>query len=401
MQFFSVIQIIVFLTGIYFIAKHHEMRKIIALVMATCTGYFFFLMYGFPDFGAAVSADPVAHHLKEEIRELVNLGGLLIGFACLAHQFETSGISRLFASKIINKFDDKKAESLILSMIWLLSGFCDNIASALVGMGLMSIIHGGFRLRLVLLVTIVANAGGAYSVVGDTTTTFLWIKGISQLQLVPAFLPSFMCLLLTLVFGVWLRKVPHKHVTFPDEKIDVEWWRFFAILMCIVGAFLCNFKWGFPCLGIVPLILLTAFEWQWAPIKEGGSAASFLLPLIVAAGFINLGLVIPHDTLTSQGMVISTAWISAIIDNIPVTKVLFEANVGHWALLAFCVGVGGSFTYFGSTTSVAVIEGYHKQVKEELENDSIKNLFLYWIVRGWFMWPVVIGSILAGLLIDK
>ena len=119
---------------------------------------------------------------------------------------------------------------------------------------------------------------------------------------------------------------------------------------------------GFPCLGIVPLIFLTAFEWQWAPIKEGGSAASFLLPLIVAAGFINLGLIIPHDVLTSQGMVISTAWISAIIDNIPVTKVLFEADVGHWALLAFCVGVGGSFTYFGSTTSVAVIEGYHKEV---------------------------------------
>jgi len=169
--------------------------------------------------------------------------------------------------------------------------------------------------------------------------------------------------------------------------------------MCICGAFLCNFKFGFPCLGIVPLILLTAGERSWAPIKEGSSAASFLLPLIVAAGFINLGLVIPHDTLRSTGMVVSTAWISAIIDNIPVTKVLFEANVGHWALLAFCVGVGGSMTYFGSTTSVAVIEGYHKEVQEELAKDRFKNLFAYWIIRGWFMWPVIIVSIISGLLI--
>ena len=399
MHFFSIVQIIFFLTGIYFIAKNHEMRKLIALTMAACTGFLFFLMYGFPTYGELVTIEPVAHHLHEEIRELVNLGGLLIGFACLAHQFEKSGISKLLAKKIIDRFDDRVAESLILAMIWLLSGFCDNIASALVGTGLMALIHGGFRLRVILLVTVVANAGGAYSVVGDTTTTFLWIKGIPQIQLLPAFVPSFVCLLMTVFLGVWMRKGGHKHVVFPGDKIDVTWWRFFMIIGCIVGAFTCNFMWGFPCLGIVPLILLTAKEWQWAPIKEGSSAASFLLPLIVAAGFINLGLVIPHDTLVSTGMVISTAWISAIIDNIPVTKVLFEAHVGHWALLAFCVGVGGSFTYFGSTTSVAVIEGYHDDVKAELAKDKYSNLFVYWIVRGWFMWPVIIVSILAGLLI--
>lgn len=399
MLFFSVVQILVFLTGIYFIAKNHEKRKLIALVMATCTGYLFFLMYGFPLIGDAVSAAPVKHHLKEEIRELLNLGGLLIGFACLAHQFEKAGVSKLFASKIMKKFGGKMSESLILAMIWLLSGFCDNIASALVGMGLMTIIHGKFKLKLVLLVTIVANAGGAYSVVGDTTTTFLWIKGISQIQLLPAFIPSFTCLLVTIFFGVWIKKAEHQHISFPDGKIDVTWWRFIMILLCICGAFMCNFKFGFPCLGIIPLIFLTAGEKSWAPIKEGSSAASFLLPLIVAAGFINLGLVIPHDTLRSTGMVVSTAWISAIIDNIPVTKVMFEANVGHWPLLAFCVGVGGSLTYFGSTTSVAVIEGYHNEVEEELQKSKFKNLFAYWCIHGWFMWPVLVISIIAGLLV--
>ena len=99
MYFFSVVQIIVFLTGIYFIAKNHDKRKIIAFTMAACTGYLFFLMYGFPLIGDVVTTEPVKHHLHEEIRELLNLGGLLVGFACLAHQFEKSGISRLFASK--------------------------------------------------------------------------------------------------------------------------------------------------------------------------------------------------------------------------------------------------------------------------------------------------------------
>ncbi|MGR3220286.1 MAG: SLC13 family permease [Candidatus Anammoxibacter sp.] len=399
MHFFSIAQIIIFLIGIYCIAKYHDMRKLTALLMATSTGYLFFLMYGFPSFGDIVTMEPVAHHLIEEIHELLNLGGLLVGFACLAYQFEKSGLSRLIAKKIIDRFDDRVAESLILAMIWLLSGFCDNIASALVGTGLMVMIHGRFRLRTILLITVVANAGGAYSVVGDTTTTFLWIKGISQMQLFPALLPSFVCLLMTIFFGIWLKKGDHDHVTFPDEKVCVTWWRFFFILMCIGGAFLCNYKWGYPCLGILPLTLLTAKEWKWKPIREGFSAASFLLPLIVAAGFINLALVIPHDILHSTGMIISTVWISAIIDNIPVTKVLFEANVGHWALLAFCVGVGGSFTYFGSTTSVAVIEGYHNEVQEELKKDRFSNLFVYWIVRGWFMWPVIIISLVAGMFI--
>lgn len=399
MHFFSVVQIVVFLIGIYCIAKNHAMRKVTAFAMAASTGFIFFLMYGFPSVGELITAEPVAHHLKEEIHELLNLGGLLVGFACLAFQFDKSGLSKLLAKKIVDRFDGRMAESLILAMIWLLSGFCDNIASALVGTGLMVMVHGRFRLRLVLLVTIVANAGGAYSVVGDTTTTFLWIKGISQFELFPAFLPSFVCLVTTIFLGVWLKRDGHEHITFPDGKIDVVWWRFFLILSCICGAFMCNFKWGFPCLGIVPLILLTVKEWQWEPIKEGSSAASFLLPLIVAAGFINLGLVIPHDILHSTGMVVSTVWISAIIDNIPVTKVLFEANVGHWALLAFCVGVGGSFTFFGSTTSVAVIESFHNDVQEELRNDKYSNLFVYWIVRGWFMWPVMIVSLASGMFI--
>lgn len=398
MSFFPIIQIIVFLIGIYLIAKNHSKRKLIALLMATCTGYLFFLMYGFPLTGAAVSMEPVNHHLREEIRELINLGVMLIGFACLAYQFGKSSISKLIASKILKKFSGKTAESLILAMVWLLSGFCDNIASALVGMGIITVIHGKFKLRLVLLVTIMANAGGAYSVIGDTTTTLLWIKGITQSQLLPGFIPSFVCMLATLFFGVWLKRGGHEHVEFPDEMIKVAWWRFFLILMCIGGAFLCNFTLGFPCLGLIPLILVTLKESEWAPVKEGFSASCFLLPLIVAAGFINLGLVIPHDTLRSEGMVVSTTFISALIDNIPVTKLMFEADVGHWALLVFCVGVGGSMTYFGSTTSVAVIEGYHKEVQEELQNDKYKNLFVYWTVRGWFMWPVIGLSILAGLL---
>lgn len=394
----TIIQIAVFLIGLYFIVRHHLLRKYICLLMAIGTGYIYFLMYGFPSYGKLISAHHLLQHLKEELKGLINLGGLLVGFACLSYQFEKSEMSKLFSSIILKRFSDRTAESLLFAMIWLLSGFIDNIAAALIGIGIMVIVHGSFRLRNAIGVTLIANAGGAYSVMGDTTTTLLWISGVSQRELLPAFLPSFTVLIATIFCSIWLT-TRHKHPIRHYEETKVIWWRFFMVIICIGLAFLCNFKWGLPCLGILPLVILTCIEWKMHPLRDGFSAVCFLLPLVIAAGFINLGLVIPHDILRSTGMIISTAWLSAIVDNIPITKLLYEADVGQWGMLAFCVGVGGSMTYFGSTTSIAILECYPNDVKEILQRYKFKNLFLYWILAGWYVCPVIILGILVGVLV--
>src|SRR5574337_1290792 len=125
----------------------------------------------------------LAGHFVHEWVTLANLLCLLMGFALLARHFEKSHVP-----VILPRFlpDDWKGGFLLLTMVWFISSFLDNIAAAMIG-GAMA--HQLFRAKVHVgyLAGIVAasNSGGAWSVVGDTTTTMMWIAGISPLQVPP------------------------------------------------------------------------------------------------------------------------------------------------------------------------------------------------------------------------
>ena len=85
-------------------------------------------------------------------------------------------------------------------MIFVLSSFLDNIAAALIG---GTIAGAVFRRKLHIgyLAAIVAasNAGGSGSVVGDTTTTMMWIDGVHPLQVIEAYVAAGTAML---IFGI-------------------------------------------------------------------------------------------------------------------------------------------------------------------------------------------------------
>ena len=87
--------------------------------------------------------------------------------------------------------DDWKGCFVLLAIVFVLSSFLDNIAAALIG-GAMA--HTVFRAKVHIgyLAAIVAasNAGGAGSVIGDTTTTMMWIAGISPIEVLEAFIAA-------------------------------------------------------------------------------------------------------------------------------------------------------------------------------------------------------------------
>ncbi len=87
--------------------------------------------------------------------------------------------------------DDWKGGFVLLAMVFVLSSFLDNIAAALIG-GTMA--RGGVpqKVHIGYLAAIVAasNAGGAGSVVGDTTTTMMWIDGVSPLAVFDAYIAA-------------------------------------------------------------------------------------------------------------------------------------------------------------------------------------------------------------------
>src|SRR5438132_5505078 len=162
---------------------HHTMR--VALVgLATISIY----KIAFTGFKTGPGMTGFVSHVEHEWVILVNLLCLLMGFALLSRHFEKSHVPVVLPKYLPH---DWKGGFILLVMVWVLSGFLDNIAAALIG-GAMA--HQLFRAKVHLgyLTAIVAasNAGGAWSVLGDTTTTMMWINGVPPLQVFDAYVAA-------------------------------------------------------------------------------------------------------------------------------------------------------------------------------------------------------------------
>ena len=130
----------------------------------------------------------LAAHMGHEWVILANLLGLLLGFAILSKHFEESEVP-----KVLPRFlpDDWKGGFMLLVMVFVLSSFLDNIAAALIG-GTMAhtVFRGKVHIGYLAAIVAASNAGGAGSVVGDTTTTMMWIDGVSPLAVLDAYVAA-------------------------------------------------------------------------------------------------------------------------------------------------------------------------------------------------------------------
>ena len=138
-------------------------------------------------------------HFGHEWVMLTNLLCLLLGFSLLSRHFEKSHVPVVLPKYLP---DDWKGGFVLLVMVFVLSSFLDNIAAALIG-GAMA--HQLFKAKVHIgyLAGIVAasNAGGAGSVLGDTTTTMMWISGVSPLDVVHAYVAAGVALLISGYFA--------------------------------------------------------------------------------------------------------------------------------------------------------------------------------------------------------
>ena len=144
--------------------------------------------------------------LAQEWVTLANLLGLLLGFALLADHFEKSGISALLPNYLPNNWTGSFA---MLILVFVMSSFLDNIAAAMIG-GTMTAALYRRRVHIGFLVAIMAssNAGGSENVVGDTTTTMMWIDGVAPGQVFEAYAGAVAALG---IFGVIAARQQHAH----------------------------------------------------------------------------------------------------------------------------------------------------------------------------------------------
>src|SRR6185295_13312973 len=151
---------------------HHHTLQVALIGLGVITLY----KIGFAGFKTGPGVGGLVTHLQHEWVILANLLGLLLGFALLSNHFEESRIPAALPRFLP---DDWKGPFVLLVMIFVLSSFLDNIAAALIGGTVAGIVFRQ-KVHIGYLAAIVAasNAGGSGSVVGDTTTTMMWIDGV-------------------------------------------------------------------------------------------------------------------------------------------------------------------------------------------------------------------------------
>ncbi|MBP6923974.1 MAG: citrate transporter [Candidatus Pacebacteria bacterium] len=296
----------------------------------------------------------VAHALHETPL-ILNLLGLLVGFELMADHFQRSKLA-LKAPAILP--DDWKGPFVLLMLVFVLSIFLDNIAAAMIGGSLAKVVFQG-KVRVGYLAGIVAasNAGGAGSVIGDTTTTMMWIDGVSWLDVTHAFLPAVVALF---VFGIPLSKAQQRFQSIVKDEIAshgsdhaiVDYGRVFVAMAMLVGVVAGNILIDFPAAGLWVAILVSALYRRphWEDVPSATLNACFLLALVLCASLM------PVETLpfASPETVFSLGFISAVFDNIPLTKLALVQGGYDWGWLAYSVGFGGSMMWFGSSAGVAL-----------------------------------------------
>jgi Na+/H+ antiporter NhaD/arsenite permease-like protein len=318
-------------------------------------------------------------HMAHEWIILTNLLGLLLGFALLSNHFERSKVPEVLPHYLP---DDWKGGFLLLAMVFVLSSFLDNIAAALIG-GTMA--AGVFRKKVHIgyLAAIVAasNAGGAGSVVGDTTTTMMWIDGVSPLVVLDAYIAAAVALV---VCGIPAAIQQQRYAPITRDAAvahRIDWARVAIVAIILIAAIganvTANLKFPalldhFPVIGAaVWVAILATAPWRqpdWKLLPEAFKGTLFLLALVTIASMMPVEKLPP----ASWQSTLSLGFISAVFDNIPLTALALRQGGYDWGMLAFAVGYGGSMIWFGSSAGVAISNMYP-------EAKSVGR----WVRHGW------------------
>lgn len=289
-----------------------------------------------------------------EWRTLLNLLGLLFGFAILAKYFEESGIPE-WLPKVLP--DDWRSGVVLLFAIMVISSFLDNIAAAMIGGAIAMVVFKG-KVHIGFLAAIVAasNAGGAGSVVGDTTTTLMWIDGVNPLNVTHAFIASIVSFVIFGTIGAIQQHRMQPIIKGTAGSIKIDWGKLAIVLMILVGAIITNWTLDFPAVGVWVAILIGNFirKAPWNEVPKSLQGTIFLLALVTCASLM------PVDELpkASWQTAFSLGFVSAVFDNIPLTKLCLEQGGYDWGVIAYAVGFGGSMIWFGSSAGVALSNMY-------------------------------------------
>jgi Na+/H+ antiporter NhaD/arsenite permease-like protein len=370
------------LAGVALLHQHSLRVALIGLAMITAYKVVFSSFEGIPGLAG------LGAHLVREWVLTVNLLLLIVGFALLARHFEESRVP-LVLPRLLP--DDWKGGFAMLIVVFVLSSFLDNIAAAMIGGAMATALYRG-RVHVGFLAAIVAasNAGGSGSVVGDTTTTMMWIAGVRPIEVFEAYLAALPALLF---FGVFAARQQHAFQPILKDApagIVVDKGRLGVVAAVLVAAIAANVfaqvsqgAWlnHVPGIGLAVWATLLVFtpsvRPDWSVLPSATRGGVFLVSLVLAASMM------PIEALptASWHVALGLGFVSAVFDNIPLTALALRQGGYDWGFLAYAVGFGGSMIWFGSSAGVALASQFP-------EARSVKA----WVTSGWH---VAVGYVLG------
>ncbi len=351
-------------------------------LLVSVTGLIAILLYEslVTRFPTGQGAGALLLHAEHEWVTIANLLLLLIGFELLSNHFERSNLP----DHLPNHLPDGWTGGLVLLIaVFVMSAFLDNIAAAVLGGVVARHVYRG-RVSVGFLAAIVAasNAGGSGSVIGDTTTTLMWLHGVSPALVLPAYIAAVPALAIIAPLGAWSQHRYQAILSHDQPGHPLHWRRIWIVGITLAAAVATNVtanvlgggEENAPWLGLAlwAALILTSFiappDWKLA--KPAAKGAVFLCSLVAAASLMPLKALPTPSWQSTFGL----GALSSVFDNIPLTALSLAQGGYDWALLAFAVGFGGSMTWFGSSAGVAI-------TNEFAEARSLRR----WISQGWFV----------------
>jgi len=307
-------------------------------------------------------------HLAHEASILTNLLGLLLGFAVLARHFEQSEAPELLPRYLP---DGMAGGFVLLVLVFVLSSFLDNIAAAMIGGTIaMHVYKGHVDLGFLAAIVAASNAGGAGSVLGDTTTTMMWIAGAPWDCVLRAYAAAVPALLFFGLVAAWQQ---HRHRPIQKDALAtarLRWERLAAVALILAGTIATNVLLDFPAAGVWIAILLCApfMKTDWDVVPKSLKGSLFLVALVLCASLMPVEALPAASWQTAFGL----GFLSSVFDNIPLTKLALDQGGYDWGMLAYTVGFGGSMIWFGSSAGVAISNIFPRA-------KSVGG----WLRRGW------------------
>ena len=341
--------------------------------------------------------ETLLHHFGKTCEILIFLIGAMTIVEIIDHFNGFATIKRFIKTK-------KKIILLWIMCIlaFILSAIIDNLTATIVLITILRklINENKDRLWFAGLIIIAANAGGAWSPIGDVTTTMLWMgKKVSTIELIRLLiLPSLLCMLIPTTIASFLK--PFRNEFDPPEDDSIENKHGSAMLYLGLSAivFVPIFKTitHLPpyvgmmlSLAIVTLVgeILSSRQFSIhhlndSPVNQAETHSSspifralskiempsilfFLGILMTVAALESLGLVFNlgkniQESIPINLFVILLGFGSAVIDNVPLVAAsmgMFDLEIDNtvWHFIAYSAGTGGSMLIIGSAAGVVAM----------------------------------------------